>query len=394
MNEAEQQAGRSLSVTLPEGDAMHQVVIVGAGPAGSTAALCLARAGLNCLLLDKARFPRDKLCGGFLSSRTLGLLEELHGPHLDKSLYHIQDDEYEIFHQGEAIHRARLGMPMAFVQRIEFDAFLLDAAKRAGVAVLENCRATSFEQDERQIRIMTADGRVFEADWALAADGALSQLRRQVQPGYKPGGKALEVQVPTQDPGIPRIDFGGIQRGYGWSFPKRGCATIGVFGQQGYFEDPRGSLDDYMNLLGLPVRDTQIKGWPLPDLPLRPLDHGRLLFLGDAGGLCDPVSGEGLYYALRSGQQAACSLAIAQAEMPRHAPLIAGREYNGRVGFILRQLQASRIFRPIFHSSGRQRILLESLLDLPEIGKVEWQDILRVTAIRGLDLLRGSSGRR
>ncbi len=373
---------------------MHQVVIAGAGPAGSTAALCVARAGLDCLLLDKARFPRDKLCGGFLSSRTLGILEELHGPSLDKQLYHVQDDEYEIFHAGEVIHRARLGMPMAFVQRMEFDAFLLDAARKAGVTVVVDCRVTSFEQDDRQIRLTAIDGRTFEAEWALAADGALSPLRRQVQPGYKPGGKALEVQVPMQDPGIPRIDFGGIRRGYGWSFPKRGCATIGVFGQQGYFEDPRYSLDEYMNMLGISARDTQIKGWPLPDLPLRPLNHGRLLFLGDAAGLCDPVSGEGLYYALRSGQQAAFSLAIAQDESPRHAPWIAGREYSGRVGFILRQLQASRLFRPIFHSTGRQRLLLESLLELPEIGKVEWMDILRLTASRGLDLVRGSSSGR
>lgn len=365
----------------------QRVIIAGAGPAGATAALCLARAGVACLLLDKARFPRDKLCGGFLSTRTLGLLRELHGPHLDETLFHSTDDSYELHHRGRLVVARSLGMPVAYVQRSEFDTFLVREAVKAGAVLREECKAESSSQDRDTIQLRTGQNETMRAEWVIAADGAMSRLRRAIDPAYRCGNKAFEVHAPSSEGVVPRLDFGLLPWGYAWSFPKRGCHTVGVFGQTERFLDPRSSLRDYLSSLG--HQPSAMKGWPLPDKPVRPLARGRLLLAGDAGGLCEPISGEGLYYAIRSGQRAAQAILAAIRLPATFAALEARRSYGDGIGFILRQLQVSRLFRPLFYNPRRTGILLRAMAELPDLGEVEWSDVLRVTARNGLDLLAG-----
>ena len=355
---------------------MTEVIVVGAGPAGSTAAFVLAQAGLEVLLLEKRRFPRDKLCGGFLAARTLGLLEELHGREAPAALYHHTDDRFQVWHAGALLADRRLGDRMAFVQRIEFDHFLAEQARRAGAVLEEEQEAVGVAWEPDGVTVQLKGGDTRRARWVVGADGALSKVRRQLEPGFQPGGVALELHARGQEDQPPRLDFGLFPWGYGWRFPKRDCVSVGVGGwRRGGGE--RALLKAYLERLGL--KDTSAPGWPLPDHPAAVLARGRLLLAGDAAGFCEPITGEGLYYALRSGQRAALAVLAAREAPASRAAEALKDSYRDGTAHIRRQIRASLLFRHFFHHPRAQGRLLGILCDLPELHSVEWSDIFRCT---------------
>lgn len=359
-----------------------QVIIVGAGPAGSTAATVLAWAGRSVLLLEKRTFPRDKLCGGFLAGRTLGLLEDLHGAAALAPLLHDTRERFAILHEGRPLVERELGGRMAFCQRVELDEFLARQAVAAGAPLRESAEVVDLDTAAGAPRVTLKDGTRLSAEWILAADGAMSRLRRQLAPGEGGVQTALEISVPIERPDPPRLDFGLFPWGYAWDFPKRGCRTVGVCGPPEHTGDQKALLEAYRQRLGL--EPAKVSGWPLPDRPIRRLAHGRVLFIGDAGGLCDPISGEGIYYALRSGERAALALlkegwSTAGSPEPRVA-----RAYTDTFAFAMRQLRFSRAFRPVFYRPGFQRRMLNALVHLPELKDIEWTDVLRVAVRVGV----------
>jgi len=356
------------------------VVVAGAGPAGATVALLLARAGVETLLLEKREFPRDKLCGGFLAARTLCLLEELHGSAWPADLIHQGEDRFQIWHAGRLLTDRRLGDRMAFVQRLEFDEFLARQAVRAGAELWERAelRDVAPTADGRAVELRLADGRDLSARWLVGADGVFSRVRQHVDPDWRPGVAALELQIPCDAELPPRLDFGLFPWGYGWRFPKRGVQTVGVCGASGRTGSLAPALRAYLAQLGLEA-GPGLAGWPLPDRPAR-LCRGRILLTGDAAGLCEPISGEGIYFALRSGERAARALLAARLVTAHHAEEHLRAGYQAGTRHLRRQLLASRLFRPLFHRPGVQERLLRTFANLPELNQVEWPDILRHAA--------------
>ncbi|MCA9783580.1 MAG: geranylgeranyl reductase family protein [Candidatus Delongbacteria bacterium] len=359
-----------------------RVIVVGAGPSGATAACLLARAGIEVLLLEKRTFPRDKLCGGYLAARTIGLLEELHGSALPAGLYHDTRDAFAIHHAGEAIVQRELGGRMAFVQRRELDHFLVRQAVSAGAVLQERCEVESITAVGGAVEVRAKDGTVHRADWVIAADGALSRLRRCLAPGEGGHQTALELSIPSERTDPARLDFGLFPWGYAWDFPKRGMRMVGVCGPPQRTGEQKALLEAYRLRLGLPR--AKVDGWPLPDRPIRRLARGRVLFVGDAGGLCEPISGEGIYYALRSGERAASALlADGLGQEPRPEARVAAT-YTHSMAFVMRQIRFSLLFRPLFHRPGFQRRMLQALVHLPELKDIEWTDVARVALRVGI----------
>jgi len=317
------------------------VVVVGGGPAGSAAAITLARAGRAVLLVDKAIFPRDKCCGDGITTGALRLLEHLG---LDPELVREWTD------CGTARVRTPAGRVITFpfpegrgryasvAPRLELDAALVDVARAAGAKVFEGHALTGADASPSDRVVLQLEHGDVEARYVVGADGMWSPLRKALglaEPGYLgeshafrqyfsgvTGPAAHELWVWFEPDLLP---------GYAWSFPLRGGrANVGF----GVVRDGRRHIRDmkqqWYDLLERPhVREalgpcaapeSTHKAWPIPaGIDAAPLASGRVLFAGDAARATDPLTGEGIGQALLTGMLAADAILGAGALHPQRA---------------------------------------------------------------------------
>lgn len=290
-------------------------IISGAGPAGAYLGYLIAALGFKCLVLEKKPLPRYKTCGGGLTKRAIDLLPfNLDGV--------VEDMAF----------RARLGFgrnltgevvdnePMiGLVMRSRFDSYLVSKAEEAGATVLADA---AFENASTSpggsIDVYTSKG-MFRTLILVGADGVNSRVAR-VMGLWKNGVgcPAIESEVYPSDPGLMNawrgcvdFDFWAAPKGYGWVFPKADHLSVGVFSTGRDVKDIKGSLLKYLGEKGL--KQTEIKGLYGHMIPLGPHDgpfaNKNSLLVGDAAGLVDPITGEGIYHALRQAEIAARCIA-------------------------------------------------------------------------------------
>jgi geranylgeranyl reductase family protein len=288
------------------------IAVVGAGPAGSLTAYRLARAGARVLLVDRARFPRDKPCGGGLTGRALRELPFDVAPVVEDRATRIL---LRARYKG-GYERASDEPLVALTQRRRLDAFLADKAATAGADFRDGVRVSAVEQTDTGATL-TVDGTSVRARTLVGADGANGMVAKASGLGRSiVHGVALEGNLPYSWVGSERfagrlvLEFGVVPGGYAWLFPKGDHVNVGVGGWQP--EGPR--LRDHLRRLcaahGLPIdRVESLRGHRLPmRLPTARLAGDRTLLVGDAAGLVDPFSGDGLYEALLSARVAADTL--------------------------------------------------------------------------------------
>jgi len=252
------------------------VLVVGGGPAGSTAAIRLADAGARVLLVDKARFPRDKPCGGGLTMRAVRQCPVDPSPVVEEEV-----DAVELrFRFGDTVVRRTAAPVIRMTQRRRLDALLLDAARERGVEVREGT---------------TVDATTAPADWVIAADGANGTTARAF--GLGEGivhGVAYEGNVPygvvDHDRYARRavVELGEIPGGYGWVFAKGDHVNVGL--AHNLTPEQLESLRGHR----LPMRRPGVR-----------IAGERTVLVGDAAGLIDPVSGDGMYECFVSARLAA-----------------------------------------------------------------------------------------
>lgn len=289
------------------------VVIVGAGPGGTAAALSARQAGLSVALLDKASFPRHKLCGGLVSGRGLKALDAIFGTRPDDELFLVGQQAAWLW-QGEELVRFKAPYPLWFTARYDFDHDLQQKALAAGAADFSARRWCDLDLEAGQIGL--DDGEVLGFRALIAADGATSPIAaRLFGRAFDPEkiGFTLEaecVRAPDDTP-LMEVDFRAVPWGYGWKFPKKGSLTVGVGGLHSENPDLRPALEA---LMPDGAGAARVKGafLPLGDFRRDPT-FGNVLFVGDAAGLVDPMTGEGIAYALESGALAAQAIAKALA---------------------------------------------------------------------------------
>ena len=335
----------------------YDAVVAGAGPAGSSAARTLALQGLSVALLDKAVFPRPKLCGGLLTWKTLQALDAGFGlgpEDLDRAdVVRHRTHHYAIHYRHRVLHQGRTPRAFVLVDRAALDHLLVRRAREAGAVLVDQAgvRHSSPETAE----VATTDGRVFQGRVLIGCDGVTSRVRRSLPLGKEDRqawnrgmARALECRLPRdqaspelRDLDHPRLYLGFVRAGYGWVFPNPDHLVIGQCALADEKRPFREAMDEYLGQLGLDPGQLAMKGHPLPygNYMERP-GHGRTLLCGDAAGLVEPTLGEGIFYALQSGHLAARAVVQALADNPENPDPLPG--YLARLGHdVLPELEAS-----------------------------------------------------
>lgn len=303
----------------------YDLAIVGAGPAGAATACFAAQSGLRVLLLDKARFPRDKVCGDGLTARAVAVLREMG---LEAAVNAVGQ---RITHATLIAPATVMNVPLSaasdypdyalVVPRLTLDALLVQAATQAGAELREGCEVHDIRSGDSQVTLETTAGTI-TARWAVVACGAHFKLLRSIglleqKPETMVAARAY-VSRHASAASAWHLDFGFLTSpGYGWVFPVNGeRANVGV----GFFRPQRGRapasvLRKYLRraetrraLAGEPG-PCEIESFPLrTDFLQAPLSRGRIWATGEAAGLVNPLTGEGIDYALESGRIAAAEI--------------------------------------------------------------------------------------
>jgi geranylgeranyl reductase family protein len=283
-------------------------IVVGAGPAGSTAAYRLSRAGARVLLLDRERFPRDKPCGGGLTYRAVRQLPVAVDPVVEDVV-----DRFELgFRYGRRFERGGEGPLILMTQRRRLDAHLAEQAAAAGAEFRDGLRATALELSETEATVRF-DGTAASAPVAIGADGVNGLTARALGVASSRHGVALEGNVSYVHAREERwrgravVELGAVPGGYAWVFPKGDHVNVGVGGWASEGPRLREHLEHACAGYGLPsARLAGLRGYRLPmRSPGDTAVSGRALLVGDAAGLVDPLSGDGIYEALVSARLAA-----------------------------------------------------------------------------------------
>ena len=285
------------------------VLVVGAGPAGSATAIHLARGGAKVLLVDRARFPRDKPCGGGLTGRALRRAPCDVSPVVE----HVVDRMVLRLGYGRRFARATDFPLILMTQRRRLDAHLAEHAAVHGVEFRDACRVEALEVDGNGATASACGGKV-SASFVVGADGANGVVAKSA--GLGAGivcGVALEGNAswgtiePEPYARTAWVELGVVPGGYGWVFPKGDHANVGVGGWMSEGPHLRGHLDRAARAHG--VDSTKLRDVRGHRLPMRRPGStpagGRVLLVGDAAGLVDPLSGDGIYEAFVSADLAA-----------------------------------------------------------------------------------------
>jgi geranylgeranyl reductase family protein len=305
----------------------YDVVIVGAGPAGSTAAYILSKKGYNVLLLDKEHFPRKKLCGGCLSAKTLWLLDRVFNEPEESltknNIINFKSFRFDVRYKTKVLVSPISPLAFHFVDRQIYDSFLLQKAKEAGAEVSEGEKMTDINVDVNntsdELTLTTSRERLIKAKFIIGADGANSTVRTKLLRQKKINDSrwqrnlayGLEIFIPRKGDlealEFPILSFGYLRYGYSWIFPNKGRLVVGIGGlkrkNKNLTDKFKKFLSDY-NLGG--IDSYKIQGYPLPfGNSLSTPGYRNILLVGDAAGLVDPMLGEGIYQAHKSGELAA-----------------------------------------------------------------------------------------
>lgn len=278
----------------------YDAVVIGGGPSGSAAAYTLAKKGKKVLIIDKDKFPRQKLCGGMMTEKDIKLLKKIFDHISFKKIIDSTFSTYEIYHKKFGLLNSYTSAKdkIYLVNRKIFDNYLFQKAIKLGCA---------FKQKN------ITDLKQIKAPLIIGADGANSVVRRAFKEKINNKNYALALEIEADKKDViaikyPRIYFGYINYGYAWVFPRHDKMIIGIGAiTSKNKENIRTTFVKFLkDVLTVDYKKYQIYGHPLPTQNyIKDPIKDNLRLVGDAAGFIEPLTGEGIYFALNSGYLAA-----------------------------------------------------------------------------------------
>ena len=308
-------------------DARADLLVIGAGPAGSAAAITAARRGARVVMVDRAAFPRDKTCGDGLTTGALRALQALGVPLSDLGASMRVDEVVLVSPAGRgiALPLPARGEHARVIRRVDLDATLVAHARDSGATVREATELTELKQSDERVEATFADGSVVHAPFAVAADGHYSTARRLLRPDDPPvrgeWSAFRQYWTGVDETRLWVLFERDLLPGYAWVFPlPGGRANVGFGMVRGPAVTGKVLAARWRALLERPrLRDVlgpraepegPHRAWPIPShLDPDRLTCDRVLFAGDAAGVVDPMTGEGIAQALETGIVAADAVA-------------------------------------------------------------------------------------
>ena len=301
---------------------MKRVLVLGGGPAGAFAAERLASAGLETILVDE-KLAWEKPCGGGLTYKAYHQYPFLIDNGTPKKV--VTQARLNSAKVGTA--SVQLTQPLLIYSRFDLNSMLLQRAERAGAAI-EKTRVSGMERSGGKWSVRTKSGTI-DADYCIVATGARNPLR-EVGTQWSPGDtmSSLGYFIPSDQDHVD-LEFFPRFEGYIWIFPRAGHLSAGIAGKGKPAGELRLMLDSYLRDKGISTRDSTYFGHVIPSLERAAWKGNRVagdgwMAVGDAAGLVDPVTGEGLYYAMRSAD-------LATGTLLRTAPEAAAGSYREHV---------------------------------------------------------------
>ena len=298
----------------------YDVAVIGAGPAGSASVAKLAQAGAKVLWLERQAVPRHKACGGAMPSAITPLYESI-GRDISKQLDHRVSRFRSAYNYSPFAPSVEISEPILMVRRAAFDAHAIEHAIRCGdVDFRPLCSVLNLERETSHVRLKLVQGESINAPFAIVANGARSNLVKTV--GLRASattGLAIDAELEVDDSLLEKhfdvvsFNFCCIESGYGWVFPKSDGLSCGIGG----WYNPRklgATLRTFLHntIPSESVHKLTRRGHPIPIYSgVTPLTCGRVCVVGDAASLVDPIMGEGIRYAVKSGILAAESVLAA-----------------------------------------------------------------------------------
>jgi geranylgeranyl reductase family protein len=281
------------------------VAVIGAGPAGLAAASAAAAAGARTIVLERAEHPRYKTCGGGLIGASLavagGLIDVPARDDIRRCTITLRG--------GQEFTRSHGDSLLAMVTRDEFDAALLKRAEENGAQIMQRAQVRALSQGDAHATARLADGSEVTAAAVIGADGSSGVTARHVGAEFDQVDLGLELEIAVPEAvagewaGRVLLDWGKIPASYGWVFPKGDRLTVGVIAARGQGEATKAYLREFTARLGLSGYEAVQDSGHLTRCRSdgSPLRKGRVIVAGDAAGLLDPWTREGISFALRSG---------------------------------------------------------------------------------------------